>query len=124
MREYYVASRQGSLFNKKEALAADDSDLLLTRSTAHWYADLFKPHEALMKYAECEIALTTVFLAFKAADFIPGVGRIKMNQLMEAYGRVMGRTLHERETARLIEKVCEIEMQVMCLSGFDFEPIH
>ena len=68
-------------------------------------------------YSEEEIVLAAVFIAFKAADYIPGTGRVRMHHLLDAFERT-GRIKQNI----LIERVCEIELLILCLSGFDFEP--
>ena len=59
------------------------------RSTALWYACQYitaQPH-AMLESEEVVIALAAVFITFKAVDYIPGAGRIKMHQLLDAYER-------------------------------------
>lgn len=94
------------------------------RSTALWYACQYitaQPH-AMLESEEVVIALAAVFITFKAVDYIPGAGRIKMHQLLEAYERASKFVFAEPETARIIEQVCRTEMDIMCLSGFNFNP--
>lgn len=76
----------------------------------------------MLESEEVVIALAAVFITFKAVDYIPGAGRIKMHQLLEAYERASKFVFAEPETARIIEQVCRTEMDIMCLSGFNFNP--
>ncbi len=64
------------------------------------------------------VALAAVFIAFKAADYIPGPGRVKMQQLIDAFERCEHSTLSEEDHLR----ICQTEMDILCLTGFNFDP--
>jgi hypothetical protein len=64
------------------------------------------------------IVLAGIFLAFKSADFIPGKGRVRMNQLLEAFSLV---TMSLNIDDNLINDICKIEMKMMCQSNFRFD---
>ena len=69
-------------------------------------------------YSDEEIVLASIFIAFKAADSIPGVGRIRMQHLLDAFDKTLA------NTNILVQNICEIEIHIICLSGFDFQPFH
>lgn len=99
----------------------DANGFIVVRSTAHWYVNIFKLDQEehankYLQYKDDEIVLVAVLIAFKAADYIPGTGRIKMNQLISAYQRL------ESPLMVAIDTICRLEIQVICLSGFDFQP--
>ena len=95
------------------------------RLTALWYIRLYFSSllEPIPTDQELAVGLASIFITFKAADFIPGQGRVKMNQLIDAYERSSGLSLSDPETSLLIDRVCRTEMDVMCLCGFDFNPL-
>jgi hypothetical protein len=100
-------------------------ELNRAQATALWYLceSMAAVQQELPFDAEIPIALAAVFLTFKAADFIPGIGRVKMHQLMNAYIQASGAILSEHQTSRLIEQICKSEMDIMCLTDFNFSPV-
>ena len=100
-------------------------ELQKTKRCALWYTRKYtlSQFSGILKDELPVVALAAVFITFKAADFIPGTGRVKMNQLLEAYERASGLILTEQETDRLIDKVCKTEMDIMCLTDFNFSPV-
>ena len=71
---------------------------------------------------QIRIGAASVFLAFKAEDYIPGPGRVTMNQLVLAFERTTGSVLTEPQLSIFVDQIIEIEMEIMCLSGFNFCP--
>ena len=63
------------------------------------------------------IILAGIFLAFKSADYIPGKGRVRMNQLLDAFDR----TTANRVDDFFIQAICRIEMKMMCQCDFRFD---
>lgn len=63
------------------------------------------------------VILAGIFLAFKSADNIPGKGRVRMNQLLDAFDRSTARQLEEP----MIQAICRIEMKMMCQCNFRFD---
>ena len=63
------------------------------------------------------ILLAGIFLAFKSADYIPGKGRVRMNQLLDAYDRTTAFTVDDL----FIQAICRIELKMMCLCDFQFD---
>jgi hypothetical protein len=100
------------------------SHLNRARTSALWYVRQYMSSQScpLPEPEEMVAVLAAVFITFKAADYIPGTGRVKMHQLLEAYERFSKLVFAEPETARVIEQVCKTEMDIMCLSGFNFNP--
>lgn len=100
-------------------------ELLKTKRCALWYTRKFTPSrlDGGHRHERPVVALAAVFITFKAADFIPGTGRVKMNQLLEAYERASGLILTEQETDRLIDQICKTEMDIMSLTDFNFNPV-
>jgi hypothetical protein len=65
------------------------------------------------------IILAGIFLSFKSADYIPGTGRVRMNQLLEAFNHSGS---HESITNNsFIQSICQIEMKMMCQCSFRFD---
>lgn len=113
------------LWNRENEAHPDfGTDFKHARSTAFWYYNLYMNSipRPIEESREIIIGLASVFLAFKAADYIPGTGRVRMSQLIEAYVRTTGCDLIEPHTSRVIDQICRTEMDIMCLSGFNFRP--
>ncbi len=64
------------------------------------------------------IVLAGIFLAFKSADFIPGKGRVRMNQLLDAFAVTKMSSVVDD---KLINDICKIEMKMMCQCNFRFD---
>ena len=119
-RDYYTNPLRPSIPPRVDL---HDKDLIIVRSSAIWYVDLYKSHYVS---SDATVALAGVFLAFKAADYIPGTGRIKMQELLDAYSRILVSTAKRPLSGIgdcIVESICNIEIEMMCLSGFNFEPI-
>jgi hypothetical protein len=65
------------------------------------------------------VAMSSVLIAFKAAVWVPGEGRVKMGQLLDAYSRISPNSLHNEGFT--IKRICQIEMEILCLNGFQFD---
>ena len=126
--EILVESLVMHLWNRDQAVhVAGDFGVYFqqTRSTALWYSRLYnsKAPRGPMDEKEGEIlALASVFLAFKAADYIPGTGRVRMAQLIEAYEKSISSVIEEPQVSLVVDQICITEMEILCLSGFNFCP--
>jgi hypothetical protein len=62
-----------------------------------------------------DVIVAAIFLSFKCADYIPGIGRIKLSQVSNAL------LLHAQGATINGDNVCDIEMKMMCLTNFNFD---
>ena len=123
--EELVSSTSAHLWNRDGTAGREGygEDFRLLRLTALWYLDLYMGSllRTVSEEEETAVGLAAVFLSFKAADYIPGAGRVKMHQLVEAYERAKGGPV-AADPDRLVQRICQTEMELMCLSGFNFCP--
>lgn len=115
-----------NLWNRDGECADYPEALSLARRTAHWYVDEYVSSLEFNDISESDelaIAMAAVFITFKAADFIPGLGRVKMQQLIQAYERASQIIFSGKEAARLVDQVCKSEMDIMRITRFNFSPI-
>jgi hypothetical protein len=122
-----VDSVTRNLWNRDGVNEGHPEPLSNAIKTAHWYVNRYVSSLSsceVIDGKETAVALAAVFITFKAADFIPGIGRVKMHQLLKAYERVPPHIiLTERDNARLIDDICKTEMDIMCIADFNFSPI-
>jgi hypothetical protein len=120
-----VNSVVGELWNRDGHGSDHKPALSRCQATARWYVEKFfasLPSE-LSSHTETVVALAAVFITFKAADFIPGIGRVKMQQLIHAYERACRVVFSEHDCSPLIEEICKAEMDIMCVTDFNFSPV-
>jgi hypothetical protein len=123
--ERLLDSVVAALWNRDGLLCSSDygSAYFRVRESAFWYLRFYMSSllHPISNEEETFVALASVFIAFKAADFIPGHGRIKMNQLLDAFEKSRGR-LRESDVGPLIQQICQTEMEIISLCGFNFSP--
>ena len=125
--EILVESLVMHLWNRDQDVHVEDFGVYFqeTRSTALWYSRFYNSKATRGPLDEKKgaiLALASVFLAFKAADYIPGTGRVRMAQLIEAYEKSIGSVIEEPQVSLVVDQICITEMEIVCLSGFNFCP--
>ncbi len=113
-----IWTRDDSVMDK-EALGQkyfDDFEELCAR--AMWYVKLYEDSHSMDNDIHL-MSVAAVFLSCKVADYLPGGVRMKLQHVLDTYIRILPCSKKELDGGS-DSRICAIEMDMLCLSGFDF----